>query len=183
MKPTQTWWAAESVSLKRHACPTGAGRSWSTSVVLQGCCRGQKGRFVQHQIVLHSSRNHMKASEWLSFNRHLHTVNTAEEGTSAHWLNTEAQSLWYFLLILISSWPSRDSWTNMIVDVSGGWKTIVWRARLHCVLGFEPSSAAHIPLYSGRLVQHEPTCKGGTKWNDFSSGFMKFLLLIKFLAY
>lgn len=63
---------------KTPACWTGVDRLWSASVVLQSCRMGKKGVFVQHQIGSHSAISHMKASEWLSFNRHLHSGINAE---------------------------------------------------------------------------------------------------------
>lgn len=172
MKPTQTWWAAECVSLKQHVCPTGVDRSWSTSIVLQGCRRGKKGRFVQRQIVLHSSRNHVKASEWLSFNRHLHTVELTQQKKEEHQRTDSTQKLNLFVLSSHSYFfvPSRDSWTNMTADVSGGWKyciasLILSPPVLHTFLYILGDS------YSMNLLAE--FSKGGTKWNDFSSGFMK----------
>lgn len=191
MKPTQTWWAAESVSFKRHAWRTGAVRSWRTSILLQGCCGGKKGRFVQRQIVLHSSRSHMKASEWLSFNRHLHSVNTAEGGgTSAHWLNTGAESvlyclLFFFLLCPLVTHEQTWIWTSVVV----GRIAFLCDAR-GCIafLVFAPSSAAYIPLYPGWLIQHEPTCKvqqrrHRMKWLFIRLYEILILFLIKLLAY
>lgn len=138
---------------KTPACRTGVDRLWSASVVLQSCRMGKKGVFVQHQIGSHSAISHMKASEWLSFNRHLHSGINAE-GKEQNRESTANLDLSFSLLIHVSCITRslvthKQTRLRMPVGVKSIalWLTLLWCARLHFSLGLASSTAAHNPFF------------------------------------
>lgn len=161
MKPARTHRAAKSVTSSfmhgEWARTDSEVRQTFHRVVAGG---KRKGGFVQRGIVFCPAWSHMKAPQWLRFNEGSHSVIAAaeeeEETESTQKLN---------LLYSSSHSSSRDSWTNMIVNVSEGQKfSVVGEAFVHLIRSwispcFSTSSAAHSRLYSGWLIhiKTEPT--------------------------
>lgn len=160
MKPARTHRAAKSVTSSfmhgEWARTDSEVRQTFHRVVAGG---KRKGGFVQRGIVFCPAWSHMKAPQWLRFNKGSHSVIAAaeeEETESTQKLN---------LLYSSSHSSSRDSWTNTIVNVSEGQKfSVVGEAFVHLIRSwispcFSTSSAAHSRLYSGWLIhtKTEPT--------------------------